>query len=96
MQVLGWSVGKNKVGDETGLWHVIVAEAPDHPSVARPACQGSHNNVRVSGQVQKSPDGNLCPRCLFIATKLHVQLTVRRYEDFRGDRFVAEGKDEKA
>jgi hypothetical protein len=95
MIVLGWSVGKNKVGDETGVWHLIVDDDPGHPSVAKPSCQGPRKKILVSGQVEKNPDGNLCPRCLLIATRLHVQLTVRRYEDFRGDRFVAEGKNDK-
>lgn len=66
MTILGWSRALNRWGDETGLWHLIVADDATNPPRARTAC-GSRG--RVSGQVEKlgfagHASGHPCKRCL--------------------------------
>jgi hypothetical protein len=68
MRVLGWSRAKNKVGDETGIWHLIIADDLPHIPRASQAC-GSRGSV--SGQVEKL-DGHPCGRCKILATRLGV------------------------
>ena len=73
MQTIGWSMGKNKVGDETGVWHLLVLmpNTACNRDIAVPACQKTRL-VRISGQVTKNPGGNLCRRCAVIAMKQHI------------------------
>ena len=57
LPTLGWSVAKNRYGDETGRWHLLL----DKQGFAVPAC-GSP--ARTSGQVERQPGyGRKCQRC---------------------------------
>jgi hypothetical protein len=58
---LGWAMGKDRWGDETGVWHALVSvEVPGVGHVARAACAPRQ---RVSGQIEAPPAGaHLCDR----------------------------------
>lgn len=59
--VLGWSVAKNKLGDETGLWHMIIDVGV---LTSEKAC-GEYGNT--SGQVEplsKEIEARACKTCL--------------------------------
>jgi hypothetical protein len=62
LKVLGWSVGQNKWGDETGTYHVIVAprDQPDGQCFA--LCKPT---LKTSGQVTVVPHNHvrLCNKC---------------------------------
>jgi hypothetical protein len=54
--LLGWARGKGRCGDETGIWHAVIAEG----ETTRAACGRSQ---RVSGQVEPLPqDARACQR----------------------------------
>jgi hypothetical protein len=57
MTLLGWARGKNRLGDDTGMWHAVC----DVNGTARAVCTGQ---VRLAGQLETPPKGaRLCRRC---------------------------------
>jgi hypothetical protein len=74
MRALGWSVAKAKsFGDETGIWHLLIADDLPHPPRATTAC-GSR--VMLSGQVeQKIRSGHPCQRCAILAKRINFPIT---------------------
>lgn len=63
-RVLGWSRAQNRIGDETGVWHLVL----DEDGRAKTAC-GTRG--RISGQVERL-DGHPCAKCAQIARRLGV------------------------
>lgn len=74
MKILGWSRGKDRMGDETGLWHLIVGD--DDGTRASPVCG---KTTRVSGQVEKRT-GHACGRCRISALRLMGQPAIDQYK----------------
>jgi hypothetical protein len=77
-ELLGWSIGKDKLNDDTRQYHAIVA-LPDNRSGA--AC---NHGRKVSGQLEKAvPEGaNICGTCqkivpTFICVEYHSGFAVR-------------------
>jgi hypothetical protein len=70
MQVLGFSRGKDKVGDETGLWNLVMDDDSGHTPKAQAACG---KRTHIAGQVEPLA-GNLCQRCAILAQRLHVSI----------------------
>lgn len=57
---LGWSRGRNKSGDETGIWHAVIVVQTEAGEVSRVACS---RQQLVAGQVESLPEGaHVCKR----------------------------------
>lgn len=69
MKVLGWSIGKDKHGDDNGVWHLIIAD-DFMEGTAQAACS---KKKRTSGMVQAKVKGNICGRCDLFAKRLGVE-----------------------
>lgn len=62
-RILGWSMGRNRHGDSTGVYHLLVVDAGK--TQARTACSKA---VETHGSVMDGiPDDHLCRTCKRIA-----------------------------
>jgi hypothetical protein len=64
-RILGWSMGRNRHGDSTGIYHLLVVDAGK--AQARTACSKA---VETHGSVMDEiPDDHLCLTCQKIAAR---------------------------
>jgi len=75
-KILGWSEGRNRFGNGTRIFHLILGESIRGRIIARPAC---NRNLSVFGQLEKPENrGHKCQRCEAIAKRLDTTPVVFR------------------
>lgn len=60
---VGWARGRDRHGDETGIWHACVSEASKTSPDVQVAFAACSRQQRIAGQVEPLPEGaRVCDR----------------------------------